>query len=129
MLHAGAMNVRNTVYVLYVQTFDRPLCCLSPLVRPGTSVQEIQTSHENIAKINSAGESEFTFLNNSSFKGPSQCYYMSLSFVNIDNIGCINFKHFSQSSFICETLCSFTFCVYSINVTESTRKCVTIDVN
>ncbi len=50
-------------------------------------------------------------------KGPYQCFYMSLSFVNIGNI---NPTHFPQNSFICEILCLFRFCPYSINVTEST---------
>uniref|UniRef100_A0A7N5ZVS4 von Willebrand factor A domain containing 2 n=1 Tax=Anabas testudineus TaxID=64144 RepID=A0A7N5ZVS4_ANATE len=35
---------------------DRPSCYLSFVVQQGTSVQEIQASHESIMKINSAGE-------------------------------------------------------------------------
>uniref|UniRef100_A0A665VM71 von Willebrand factor A domain containing 2 n=1 Tax=Echeneis naucrates TaxID=173247 RepID=A0A665VM71_ECHNA len=42
-------------YRLYVQTLTG-LCSLSLLVQQGAAVQEIQTSHENILKINSAGE-------------------------------------------------------------------------
>lgn len=37
---------------------DRPSCYLSFVVQQGTSVQEIQASHESIMKINSAGERE-----------------------------------------------------------------------
>ncbi len=53
-------------------------------------------------------------------KGPHQCYYMSLSFVNTGHVGYKNPKYFSQNSFICELSCLFTFCPYSINVTENT---------
>ncbi len=52
---------------------------------------------------------------------------LSLTFVNIVHIGYINPTHFSQKmhGFIYETSCLFTFCPYSINVTETTWKCVT----
>ncbi len=52
-------------------------------------------------------------------EGPSQCSYMSLSFAKIDHIGYINPAHFSQNSFIYEIWCLFTFCPYSVNITES----------
>ncbi len=58
-------------------------------------------------------------------KGPYQCSYMSFSVVNTDHIGHINPAHFSPSNFIYEIWCFFTFCPYSINVTESSWKCVT----
>ncbi len=50
---------------------------------------------------------------------------MSLSFVNISHIGYINPTLFSQNNVIYEIWCLFTSCPYSINVTESSWKCVT----
>ncbi len=50
---------------------------------------------------------------------------MSLSFVNVGLIGYINPTHFSQHSLVCEIRFLFTFCPYTINVTESSLKCVT----
>ncbi len=54
-------------------------------------------------------------------KGPNQCSYMSLSFVNIGHIGYTSPTHFSQSSFICEIIdiCLFKFCPCSVKVTEN----------
>ncbi len=49
-------------------------------------------------------------------KGPYQCHYMSLSFVNTGHIGYINPMPFSPI----EILCLFTFYLHSINTTEST---------
>ncbi len=51
---------------------------------------------------------------------------MSLSVVNISHTGYTNPAHFSQKSFNYEIWCLFTFCPYSINVIESTWKCVTL---
>ncbi len=62
------------------------------------------------------------------FKGPYHCYYMSLSIVNFGHKHYINPTHFFQNSFIYQILCLFTFCPYSINVTESAWKCVTMSV-
>ncbi len=62
----------------------------------------------------------------SHFKGPYQCDYMPLSFVNIAHIGYINPVHFPQSSFFYEILRLFTFCSFSINVIERTYKFVTL---
>ncbi len=45
--------------------------------------------------------------------------------VNMGHIGCINPIPYSQNSFIYEILCLFAFCLYLINITESTWKCVT----
>ncbi len=59
------------------------------------------------------------------FKGPFQCYCTLSSFVNIVHIGYINSAHFSQNSFIYEIRSVFTFCPYSLNVTERSWKCVT----
>ncbi len=44
-------------------------------------------------------------------------------FVNSGHIRFTNLTHFSQNSFICKTSHLFTFCLYSVNVTESTWKC------
>ncbi len=51
---------------------------------------------------------------------------MSLSFLNINDASYINPTCFSQECFIYKILCSFTFCPYTINVTESSWKCVTV---
>ncbi len=56
---------------------------------------------------------------NKTFERTDQCYYMLLSAVNISHTG-INPSHFSQNSFIHEILRLFTFCPYSVNVTENT---------
>ncbi len=47
-------------------------------------------------------------------KGPYHCYCTLLSFVNICHTG------YSQNNFICNISYLFTFCPYSIKVTEST---------
>ncbi len=49
-----------------------------------------------------------------------QTCYVSLSFVDIDNIGYINPRHFSQMNVIIEISRLLTFSLYSVNVTEST---------
>ncbi len=59
------------------------------------------------------------------FKRPYQYHYMSFSWVNIGHVGYINPTHFSQNGFNYEILCLFTFCPHSINISESTWKCVT----
>ncbi len=56
---------------------------------------------------------------NGTIKGPYQCYHMLLSFVNIGHA-------FSRNTFIYEKSGLFTFCQYSVNVTQSAWKCVTI---
>ncbi len=58
-------------------------------------------------------------------KGASQRSYTPLSFINFGHIGDTNPAHFPQNSFIYAIWCLFTFCPYSINVTESSWKCVT----
>ncbi len=58
-------------------------------------------------------------------KGSYQCCCVSLLFVNIGHIGYINLTRFSQKSFIYEIQCLFTFCLYLINITESSWKCMT----
>ncbi len=60
------------------------------------------------------------------FKGTNQCYYTSLSFVNIDHIGHKNPTHFSQNSLISEISCLFTFCSCSVNVIESKEYVTTL---
>ncbi len=52
-------------------------------------------------------------------------FYMSLSFVNIGNIGDINPAHFPQNSFKYDLWCLFTCFPSSINVTERSWKYVT----
>ncbi len=52
--------------------------------------------------------------------------YMPLCIVKIDHIGYINPTHFSRISFVFDIFCLFTFCPYSINIIESTWKCVTV---
>ncbi len=59
-------------------------------------------------------------------KGPYQCFYMSLSFVNIGHICYINPTHFSRNGFFHDISCLFTFCPDSINATSSTWKCVAL---
>ncbi len=59
-------------------------------------------------------------------EGASQCSHMWLTFANIDHIGYINLVHFFKNSSIYEIWCLFTHCPYSINITESSSKCVTL---
>ncbi len=51
--------------------------------------------------------------------------FKGLSFINIGHIGHINPDNFSQNSFIYEIRCLLTFYPYSVNLTESSWKCVT----
>lgn len=55
------VQIHNVVYIHSTSGYLTDHCCPSLPVQQGTSVQEIQTSPENIIKINSAGEREFTF--------------------------------------------------------------------
>lgn len=57
-LNFEAVGLCGTAFLQrYVDARLTVLLCLL-VVRQGSSVQEIQTSHENIVKINAAGESE-----------------------------------------------------------------------
>ncbi len=81
-------------------------------------IQMLPTPGYNILNLHQHG---LTWL-----KRPRQCNYMSLYFVNISHVGCINPMHFSQNSFTYEILCLLTFRPYSISVPVSSWKCVTM---
>ncbi len=55
---------------------------------------------------------------NFSFKGPYQCYYMSLCFVIISHIGYIN--HFPQNSFIYDW--RYRVCLHFAHIQQMLQK-------
>ncbi len=63
-------------------------------------------------------------------QGTNQCYYMSLSFVSISCMDYIYSMHFFRTKIYLWDIkiFAFTSCQYSINVTESTWKCMSVFV-
>ncbi len=90
----------------------------------GESICELSANNIEERKIRDRHSNREFYKHERKLKEPYQCYF--LPFVIIGHIGYRNLAHFSQNIFISEILCLFTFCPYSINVTESTWKCVTM---